>query len=303
LAVIAGFFVFKFFDNNKHDRAGFERVALNEEEDNVLLEEQPSRRYALNSLLQDYFYQQGYICAKYPWQTIGVAALIVFLATLGCSQFDVERDPVRLWVAPNSDSAIQKEFFDQNFGPFYRTQQIFISSVNSSQSVVNYNNLKNLFIIEREIREMKSSPNNYTLRNLCFNPNGDACIVQSVTGYWQSDLDNFSKETWEEDFKSCTSAPTFCLPDFQQPLKPDMILGGFDDEEYINAKALVLTFVLKNSLDQNEIDAAKEWESSLREYLNNLINNQNDKIDVSQLQISFSTEVSKLVNLNISRFY
>jgi Niemann-Pick C1 protein len=104
-------------------------------------------------------------------------------------------------------------------------------------------------------------------------------------------LDNFSKDTWKEDFESCTSAPTFCLPDFQQPLKPDMILGGFDNEKYINAKALVLTFVLKNSLNQSEVDAAKEWEKSLREYLNKLISGVNDKIDVSQLRISFSTEV------------
>ncbi|PKC75290.1 multidrug efflux transporter AcrB transmembrane domain-containing protein [Rhizophagus irregularis] len=300
MAIVIRLFVEKFWNRNRFDREGFEPVALTEEEDTSLTQEHPSRRYALNLLLQDYFYQQGYMCAKYPWQTIGVAALIVFLATLGCSQFEVERDPVRLWVAPNSDSAMQKEFFDQNFGPFYRTQQIFISNINSGLSIINYNTIKKLFIIEREIRELKSFPDNHTLQDLCFRPNGDSCIVQSVTGYWQSDLDRFSKETWEEEFKSCTFAPTYCLPDFQQPLKPDMILGGFENEDYINAKALVLTYVLRNSLNQNEIDAAREWEKSLREYLDKLIGGENDKIDVSQLRITFSTESSLEAELNKS---
>ena len=58
LAVVIGLFVKKFWDNHKFDRAGFERVALTEEEEDTLLsQEYPSRRYALNSLLQDYFYQ------------------------------------------------------------------------------------------------------------------------------------------------------------------------------------------------------------------------------------------------------
>ncbi|CAG8596163.1 11314_t:CDS:2 [Funneliformis mosseae] len=298
LLFVAIVFFVNFYNSQKLDREGFERVALTDDDEDTLLNPERSlRRYALNALLQDYFYQQGYICAKYPWQTIGVAALIVSFATLGCSKFEVETDPVRLWVAPNSDSAIQKEIFDQNFGPFYRTQQIFISNKNSNQSVVNYDNLKNLFIIEREIREIKSP---HTLQDLCFHPNGDACIVQSVAGYWQSDLDNFSEETWREEFISCTSAPTFCLPDFQQPLKPDMVLGGFENDEYINAKALVLTFVLNNSLNQSEIDASQEWEKSLREYLNKLKYNENDKVNTSQLHISYSTESSLEIELNKS---
>ena len=63
-------------------------------------------------------------------------------------------------------------------------------------------------------------------------------------------------------------------------------------------KSLKIRFV--GFLNQNEIDEAKEWENSLRKYLDKLIGDENDKIDVSQLRISFSTEVG--VNRNIFAF-
>ncbi|CAG8754027.1 6142_t:CDS:2, partial [Racocetra fulgida] len=36
--------------------------------------------------------------------------------------------------------------------------------------------------------------------DLCFHPNGDVFIVQSVAGYWQSNFNNFKEEIWEDDF-------------------------------------------------------------------------------------------------------
>ncbi|CAG8628831.1 10260_t:CDS:2, partial [Paraglomus occultum] len=258
------------------------------------------RGYWLNNLLEDYFYQQGYICARYPWQTICVSMLIVSIASLGWSRFDVETDPVKLWVAPNSDSALQKDFFDSNFNPFYRTQQIFISNKVSSNPVVSYKNLKSLFQIEETIRHLKSSPNNYTLQDLCFHPNGDACIVQSVAGYWQSDISNVDPETWDADLDSCAANPIYCLPDFQQPLKAEMVLGGFEKGKYSKAKAMVMTFVLNNYINNDEIQKAEEWEAALRAYLERLINGEIEEIDTTNLRISYSTESSLEKELNKS---
>ncbi|CAG8433916.1 12137_t:CDS:2 [Ambispora gerdemannii] len=280
---------------NNVDRTGFEPLAVNEVEN-----EQTNKSYWLNALLQDYFYQLGYICAKNPWKTIMTCTLIVCVASLGWSQFAIETDPVRLWVAPNSESALQKEFFDKNFGPFYRTQQIFITSSNPDQSVVSYKTLKTLFIMEQEIRNLKSSKNNYKLQDLCFHPNGDACIVQSVAGYWNSDIDELDEDTWKEHLENCAAQPIFCLPDFQQPLKPDMILGGFEDENYLDAKAMVITYVLNNYIEKEKIAKAQEWEADLREYLYKIIKGDNKNIDVSQLKISFSTESSLEIELNKS---
>ncbi|CAG8477780.1 7055_t:CDS:2 [Ambispora leptoticha] len=299
IASIIGAYALKRHRDNRVDRTEYEPLALNGIEN-----EQANRHnksYWLNANLQDYFYQLGYICAKNPWKTIMICTLTVCVASLGWSQFAVETDPVRLWVAPNSESAQQKEFFDKNFGPFYRTQQIFITSSDpDNQSVVNYKTLKTLFIMEQEIRNLKSPKNNYKLQDLCFHPNGDACIVQSLAGYWNSDIDELDEDTWKEHLESCAAQPIFCLPDFQQPLKPDMILGGFEDENYFDAKAMVITLVLNNYIEGEKIAKAQEWEAALREYLDKIIKGDNKHIDVSQLKISFSTESSLEIELNKS---
>ncbi|CAG8463829.1 109_t:CDS:2, partial [Diversispora eburnea] len=297
--IISVIIVFWIKNIRKSEYPGFERVPLFEVREDELLNPENSRRYWLNDLLQDYFYQQGFICAKYPWHTLFLAALFVFLASTGWTFFEVETDPVHLWVAPNSDSALQKEFFDQSFGPFYRTQQIFITNKDPTKSIVSYDNLKTLFEIERHIRELKSSPNTLTLQDLCFHPNGDECIVQSVAGYWQSDIDNLDPDTWKNDFEACTAMPSICLPDFQQPLKPELVLGGFEDNDYLSSKAFVLTFVLNNYLDKSKIVLAEEWEKSLREYLSNFTI-INDYLNTTQLRISFSTESSLEIELNKS---
>ena len=51
--------------------------------------------------------------------------------------------------------------------------------------VLTYDTLRWWFDVERRIRAQKSVGNGYTLKDVCFNPTGDACVVQSVTGYFQ----------------------------------------------------------------------------------------------------------------------
>ena len=42
----------------------------------------------------------------------------------------ITTDPVELWAGPNSRSRIEKDFFDSNFRPFYRTEMIIIKAKN-----------------------------------------------------------------------------------------------------------------------------------------------------------------------------
>lgn len=41
----------------------------------------------------------------------------------------VTTDPVELWASPHSWSRIEREYFDRHFEPFYRNEQIIITSV------------------------------------------------------------------------------------------------------------------------------------------------------------------------------
>lgn len=44
----------------------------------------------------------------------------------------ITTDPVELWAAPNSRSRQEKTYFDSNFGPFFRTSQIFVRPINGT---------------------------------------------------------------------------------------------------------------------------------------------------------------------------
>lgn len=277
----------------EESRGLYERVALTDDQDEALDDhlldpDHTPRRYWLNSKIQSWFYRQGLICARHPWSVIILGLLFVTLCSSGWYRFSIERDPINLWVSPSSRALAEKNHFDANFSPFYRTTQLFLVS-EQSEPIASMERLQSLFKLEDEIRSMKTDAHEYRLQDVCFHPNGDACIVQSVTGYWESDIDNFDPETWKSYLLGCTEEPATCLPEFQQPLKPQMILGGYKDNDYLSARAFVVTFVLKNSLDESEILKAEEWEKSL---LHKILSTVNERPEWEGVRISYSTEVS-----------
>ncbi|THH10069.1 hypothetical protein EW145_g1571 [Phellinidium pouzarii] len=283
------------------------------------------RQYRLNTFLRRSFYRIGLMCASYPWLTFTVMFATMGLLNIGWKYFEVETDPVRLWVAPNSESKLQKEFFDQNFGPFYRPQQIFITStapsltqgsghLNDSHDsltlerdlppVLSYDHLKWWFSAESDIRALRS-PNGYELSDICYKPSGPgtACVVQSITAWFDYDLYGY-EEYWKDQIMQCSSAPADCLPDFGQPLGPQYVLGGLPNglenvkpEDYLDARALVVTIVIDDSLDSNKQEIAMEWERTLRKHLQNL---KEIAPHEAGLDIHFSTGVSLEEEINKS---
>lgn len=278
------------------------------------------RHYPLNNILRHAFYKLGLFTASNPWLTFTIVFFGIGLLNIGWKKFDVETDPVRLWVASTSESKLQKEFFDEKFGPFYRTEQIFLTSIigaeetsNASMSshaisignklpVLSYDHLKYWFQVEAEIRKLKS-PNGYTLSDVCFKPAGPrgACVVQSVAGWFDNDLDDY-KDTWAKHLVSCATSPVDCLPDFQQPIGPHFVLGGVPNKEsgekdYLEAEALVVTYVISDSLDEQTRLNTMEWEETLKNYLQQLSQNLPSE---AGLEIAFSTGVSLEEELNKS---
>ena len=57
---------------------------------------------------------------------ISVAAAL----TAGVIFLKVTIDPVELWAAPESRSRLEKDYFDENFTPFYRTEQVILHAEN-----------------------------------------------------------------------------------------------------------------------------------------------------------------------------
>ena len=296
----------------RHARRQNERLRLlqdatpsdDEDEGDVVLNagmlDRPQRNYKINSICDTAFARLGGTCARYPLVTIGTSFLVVVLLSLGWLRFEVETDPVRLWVSPNSDAAQEKAFFDDNFGPFYRTEQVFITNdTDPSGPVLSYDMLQWWFDIESQVSRLTPSNGGVTLEDICFNPTGDACVVQSVTGYFQGNFDNVNPSSWKGDLRGCINEPGSedCRPKFEQPLQKDLVLGGLEDgEDPVQARAMVVTWVVNNHAEGSDAqEKAMLWEASLRDSLR--IHVQSAAKDRG-LRLSFNTEISLEEELN-----
>ena len=294
----------------KHNQRKSERLqllqdaALSDDEDevdtvqNAGMLDRPQRHYRLNSFFHKAFSELGRKCARYPLIVIGLSLVIVLVLSIGWISFEVETNPVRLWVSPSSAAAKEKEFFDQNFGPFYRAEQAFL--VNDTQKsgpgpVLSYDNLAWWFDVESRVQRMKSLKQGVSLNDVCFNPTGEACVVQSLTGYFHGSFSAVNKDTWQDQLKHCTEQPTECLPDFQQPLQPDMVLGGIKNGSALSAEALLVTWVVNNYAEGSEGETrAIDWEESLID----LLNDAAQEAEQRGLRLSFTTEISLEKELN-----
>ena len=288
------------------------------------------RTYALNTYLSDAFYSIGYFAASKPFLTIAMAFVVCGLLNSGWANFQVERDPVKLWVAKGSASEVNKNFFDEQFGPFYRTEQIFVSLAPAStaydtdssqatsisftdQPVLNFERLQWWAAVEADIRSLRSSVHGYTLQDVCFAPAGPAsdpseCVVQSLMGYFGDSLGGVDEGNWATRLDACAQSPAFCLPSSGLPLNPRLLFGGIPGysghQDYSKvaikasqARALVVTYVVSNSLNATDVARAEEWESTLRDYLGDLARRAPAE---AGLQLSYSTGVSLEEELNKS---
>ncbi|KAK6436640.1 niemann-Pick type C-related protein 1 [Oleoguttula sp. CCFEE 5521] len=267
------------------------------------LTDRPTRQYWLNTYCDRAFSSLARVCANYPAITIVSSVIVVGLLSLGWLRFQIEKDPVKLWVAPNSDAAQEKQFFDESFGPFFRAEQAFLvndTDVNNPGPVLTYETLQWWYNVEHRVRTRKSYDHGYTFQDVCYKPTGDACVVQSITGYFQNAGDDFSaidEKTWKKDLQHCTEQPVDCRPDFGQPIPVERVLGGYNrtTQQAADAQALVVTWVVKgrNPGDPG-LAKAEEWEQSLKDLLLDV------QVEASErgLRLSFNAEISLEEELN-----
>ncbi|KAI4159242.1 MAG: hypothetical protein LQ342_006762 [Letrouitia transgressa] len=265
--------------------------------------EKPQRHYWLNTKCDVAFSKLGRACAAFPLITISVSILVIVVLSIGWINFAIETDPVRLWVSPSSPAALEKSFFDDNFGPFYRAEQAFLvnDTLESGPGpVLSYDTLAWWFDLENRVARFKSMEKGATLGDVCFNPTGDACVVQSVTAYFQGSFSNVNPDSWKDDLRLCTEQPVnqACLPSFQLPLQKDLILGGWEKSgDVLKSEALITTWVVNNYPQGSAEEAiAIDWEGMLE----NLLKDAQKEARGRGLRLSFNTEISLEEELNKS---
>ena len=295
----------------KHSRRRSERLRLlqdaapSDDEDegdmvhNGAMYDRPQRNYWINTVCDSAFSRLGYAAAKFPGITIGISILVVGLLSVGWIRFEIEQNPARLWVSPTSAAAHEKTFFDENFGPFYRAEQVFLVNDTIPQGpgpVLSYETLEWWIDVEDRISKLTGDQTGASLNDVCFKPTGDACVVQSVAAWFNNDLKPYTSKTWKEKLRSCAKSNVKCLAKFGQPIDPNLILGGLNgSEDVADASATIITWVVNNYEEGTpEVKRAMDWELSLRSTLLNV----QKEASTRGLRLSFSTEISLEQELN-----
>lgn len=258
---------------------------------NPAMRDRPVKNYRINTWCDIAFSKLGHFCARFPKSTIFASLLVVVVLSVGWVRFEVEQEPARLWVSPTSAAAQEKAYFDENFGPFYRAEKAFL--VNDTHGpVLSYETLTWWSQVESDVRQLKGQKFGSNFKDVCFKPTGSACVVQSPLVYFDGTKD------WKSAFQDCAETPVFCRPDFEQPIEPNMILGGYTSLDNITeAPAMTVTWVVNNHLeDSPELEHAMDWERSLRD---RLLLAQKEAAERG-LRLSFSTEISLEQELNKS---
>lgn len=241
--------------------------------------------------LENIFENIGIFCSSFPKSTIAICLFVVFLLSSGVRWLDFETDPVKLWVSPSEPALKQMQYFESNFGEWYRVEQLIISSKDDSP-ILNWENIQWWFEKELQLQEFNGVP----LSDLCFKPMGDTCLIESFTQYFQGDIGYLNENNWANLLKGCTDSPVNCLPTFQQPLKKNIL---FDNDNIFEARAFVITLLLNKNLEDEEYTSnAVNYEHGLRDWAISLGESTHLKVDIST-EISLTEELNKSTNSDV----
>lgn len=235
--------------------------------------------------IETFFGKVGYNCAMAPRLTLLTSLGITLILSLGLMNLNFETNPVGLWVSPNEKALHEKQYFEENFGEWYRIEQLIVSTKNDTP-VLTWDTLQWWFAKELELNEL----NGVALDDLCFKPLGDTCAIESFTQYFDGNIDYLSEANWKQKLVGCTSSPVTCLPSFQQPLPKNLL---FDRDNVLDARAFIVT-VLVNSYsdDVDYTNSAVNYEHGFIAWVRNI------RTEMPHLNIAFSAEVSLEEELN-----
>ncbi|XP_016287146.1 NPC intracellular cholesterol transporter 1 isoform X2 [Monodelphis domestica] len=279
---------------------------------------------AFEGFLTQVFTRWGSFCVRKPVLVIFLSLVFISVCCSGLVFMRLTTNPVDLWSAPSSQAHLEKEYFDTHFGPFFRTEQLIIRAPHTNPHTyepypsgadvpfgpaLDKGILHQVLDLQTAIENITAFYNNETVlfQDICLaplSPYNNNCTILSVLNYFQNShsvLDHtkgdafFVYADYHTHFLYCTRAPASlndtsllhdpCLGTFGGPIFPWLVLGGYDDQNYNNATALVITLPVNNYYNNTEkLQKAQAWE---KEFINFVKNYKNPN-----LTISFSAERS-----------
>ncbi|XP_044575829.1 NPC intracellular cholesterol transporter 1 homolog 1b-like [Cotesia glomerata] len=250
------------------------------------------------------FTKWGYFFAKYPTVSLCLISYVLAGLSYGSMYLQITINPIEIWSSPQSRSRSERDYFDSHFTPFYRAEQVFIKSVGlenftyvpSSNATIEVGPvfrkefLTAVYDLQQQILRI-GQDSNEGLDKICFAPiqsdfDGpvtlELCAVQSVWGYFQDNFEEFNKTEFNENLEKllkCMQNPYIptCRAPYKGPIIPDVSFGGFQQDnkskyestDYMKSTGLVLTFLVKNSLNKTELQPMLKWEQKYLDFMKN----------------------------------
>ncbi|KPM02369.1 niemann-Pick C1 protein-like protein [Sarcoptes scabiei] len=130
-----------------------------------------------------------------------------------------------------------------------------------------------------------------TLDDICYKPLGGSCAVQSIFIYFKDDKKAIEDPNYLNQIKNCVDngLNPKCFKDNDIPLiYPGVALGGFENDQYIEAKSLIFTILVVNNNDPQMNLQANYWE---KEFIS-LMENVSKTNRYSTFKVAFKAERS-----------
>lgn len=122
------------------------------------------------SILVDFveaiFFNLGVTVARHPWKTIVGTLSFVLLSGAGLMRFHLEKNPINLWIPPESDFYYDTNWYIDTFGTGIRMQRVIVSADDVLQPEV----LRTLHDVINEVNALQITYQNELLsfKDLCF---------------------------------------------------------------------------------------------------------------------------------------
>lgn len=167
---------------------------------------------AIHCFLARTFSSWGTLVASYPIVVIFVSVLVVVFLASGMVFIELTTDPVELWSSPYSRARQEKAFFDQNFGPFFRTNQVILTAKNrpgysydslilgkqNFSGILSMEVLLDLLELQTRLQDIEvwseAHGQNVSLKDVCYAPLNPVnatladCAVNSLLQYFQNNI-------------------------------------------------------------------------------------------------------------------
>ncbi|KAE8748510.1 hypothetical protein FOCC_FOCC004805 [Frankliniella occidentalis] len=257
--------------------------------------------------LESFFSAWGTLCAASPWSFLLLAMVLTAALGSGLRRVNIVTDPIELWADPASRSRQERDYFEEHFEPFYRSEQVIVRAVGLDRVVHNTSNgllefgpafnrefLASALDLQDRIKKI-GQVEGEGLEKICYAPfvtarGGpavlDNCLVLSVWGYFQDsakafnatieDPNNFT-QNYLDTLQKCFQNPynPECFAVYGGPVDPAIALGGFlgpgdtltGPEQYREATAVILTLLVHNHVDRRALQPALEWEAKFVSFM------------------------------------